>query len=432
MLRLEARMPGFAGYFVDENEQLVLLRKGRSSAMDARIRQLVDSTYRSSTSPVVRFFMSMAPQALVLSASHSISELLDAHTRIAGLYGVIPDLTGVGIAVHRNRVVAYVRENASSAESIIRSRGIPDDAFEVIASGEQTLSATWEDVHRPTKGGILIQVWDGRYDSNDTIRTFNMSLGFNVRLASQPGSPTRMLTVAHAPNAYAATNGSIGTPFWQPSPAWPFTIGAVTENPAWQTNCQLPQTPGQTWDFCGEADVSLLTYASGVTSERSVGTSVTQGNDGNPGSSTINGWYAISDTIPVSLVPRNRRNIFKSGYRTGTTSGTLGVTNLASMSPAIGWGDPRIGATKSLILVSQVRVDSMGWGRGDSGAPVFVHTKTVGVCSPYCALGIQNTGGGQTNANGVCIAGKACYIGLSTWGKIEENFGLGRLNPKTN
>jgi hypothetical protein len=68
----------------------------------------------------------------------------------------------------------------------------------------------------------------------------------------------------------------------------------------------------------------LGTYFSGVTFARKVGTSVTGGVNGNAGSQSVNGFYAINGVLApeyVDTVMHHDAN--KSGTVTGTTSGTI-------------------------------------------------------------------------------------------------------------
>lgn len=169
-------------------------------------------------------------------------------------------------------------------------------------------------------------------------------------------------------NKYFATNGATGALVYQPTLFKP-RIGTITTNPAWST---APNCLG--YDFCSFADVALGTFASGSSGQRAVGTSVYQGNNGNSGTPDINGWYGISDVVDPSMVPVGLTNVFKSGQTTGTTKGTIGSTNYSGLFSGMVWGNPNGATTRSFIVANMVRVDSIGWGFGDSGGPVFVRT----------------------------------------------------------
>lgn len=76
MLRVEAVAPGFAGYFLDADERVVLLQKPGAGVTAATIRRLVDELYVSSPSTVARMLMSTARDAPVRTARFSLSEKL--------------------------------------------------------------------------------------------------------------------------------------------------------------------------------------------------------------------------------------------------------------------------------------------------------------------------------------------------------------------
>ena len=331
--------------------------------------------------------------------------------------------------------------SVSSAVAAVRSLGIPDSALMVDVSGPMTTTSTWGDIHRPTFGGVKIEIWDGRYDyksGTDTVFVLDgASNGYNVRLDGQPGQPTVMLTVAHFINEYAATNGYTGMGIYQIfcwTPSTPgltcnFPVATVTTNPPWSTSgCPLSA------DFCTYADVAAATFRSGVSGTRGVGTSVTQGNDGNAGSSEINGVYAIGNVIDPTMVPIGRRNVFKSGSNTGTTAGTINLAFWNFVDSSLVWGNPKGSTYRRIVFQAQVRIDSIGFGYGDSGAPVFVRTATSGVCADYCALGLESSGGPNpvpTGPGARCDAGKNCHIGVSPWAAMQTQLGLGTLNPRT-
>ncbi len=85
----------------------------------------------------------------------------------------------------------------------------------------------------------------------------------------------------------------------------------------------------------------------------------------------------------------NPTGVHKSGYRTGTTTGTMTETFYSVQAPNL----PR-GYTGhvSVLFWGFARISHMGWGPGDSGAPVFVRST---VCGVYCAIGLQSGGQGS-------------------------------------
>lgn len=438
MLRIEAAAPGFGGFYLDADERVVLLVKAQSATAPAHLRALVHGQYKAHSSRVVRSLMADAGEAVVRPVRYSLSELVEYEQRFLEVAGGVPGLTGFGLNISQNRLLVDVVDvNAAKvAAGIVRTVGIPDSAVTIGVTGPTNMTATWSDPHRPTKGGVLIELYDGRYDPNPqttppTRVSFMQSLGFNVRLMDVPGTPTAFLTVAHGPNGWYAQNGATGMAVYQPHNGYG-SIGTITDNPPWWTGATCTGT-GTYYDFCTTADAALGTYAAGVSGQRAVGASTTQGNDGNAGSATVNGWYAISDIVPADLMPTGRRNIFKSGYRTGTTSGTYnGVSHYYASDTLLGWGNPASNVHKRVLFWEQVKVDSMGYGFGDSGGAGFVAVTKNGACSPYCAFGIESTARGAVSPiTGLCTAGKMCSVVFSVWAEIASVLQRGQLNPRT-
>lgn len=434
MLRIEATAPGFGGFYIDENEQVVIMLRPDLGTPHGQVRALINNKYRGSASHVIRTLMSSASKAEVHEAKFSLSQLIEYEQITLHAWKSIPGFVGDGIVIPRNVLEVRVENDGqvSAAQAVIKQLGIPDDAVDVSSIGPIAASANFANsVVRPTRAGPMIWVYDGRYDhpngsGGTTVVAEVLSEGFNVRLDDMPGQPTVFSTAAHGPNSYYAANGQIGGYIWQPFS--PYGIATITTNPAW-TSVGCPYGA----DYCTTADVALGTYLSGVTSQRAVGTSDYQGDNGATGSQHVHGWYAISDTVPPEMVPWTAKTVFKSGQHSGTTSGTINTNFWNSVDSAMAWGNPEAPSSVSVAFLGQVRVDSMGWGRGDSGAPVFLHTKTVGVCNPYCALGLQNSGfGGVSPTTGQCNVGKLCSIQFSKWSAMESWLGVGRLNPKTN
>lgn len=110
------------------------------------------------------------------------------------------------------------------------------------------------------------------------------------------------------------------------------------------------------------------------------------------------------------------------------------------MVDSLVWGNPNGATTRSLLLYLFARVKGIGWGAGDSGAPVFASHNTACGLSVYCALGLESAGEGATwgptnttdqSLWGICKAGPACNIIFSRWDNIEADLSLGTLNPRT-
>jgi hypothetical protein len=213
-----------------------------------------------------------------------------------------------------------------------------------------------------------------------------------------------MLLTAHQANTLRAVNGAVGDTLFQ-SQRVEGAISVVAANPPWPAGSAC----GGTQDFCITADAVAATFVTGVVGDRRIGTSVYEGQAGAPGSSAINGWYPIEGVLPPELIQQGRNVVHKSGYKTGTTTGSidLPVTQVISN---IFWP---IGSTttRTVLFTNVTRVAQGGWGEGDSGGPVFAREVAGG---PYYALGIQFGGVGTQNSAGQCNQGPVCkFFGAS-------------------
>jgi hypothetical protein len=230
-----------------------------------------------------------------------------------------------------------------------------------------------------------------------------------------------MLLTAHQANTLRAVNGAVGDTLFQ-SQRVEGAISVVAANPPWPAGSAC----GGTQDFCITADAVAATFVTGVVGDRRIGTSVYEGQAGAPGSSAINGWYPIEGVLPPELIQQGRNVVHKSGYKTGTTTGSidLPVTQVIS---TIFWP---IGSTttRTVLFTNVTRVAQGGWGEGDSGGPVFAREVAGG---PYYALGIQFGGIGTQNSAGQCNQGPVCKFFFTPWHAIEARLGLGALNPRT-
>lgn len=214
MLRAEARAPGFAGFYLDSSEQVVLLQKPGPFANPSNVRRTVDSLYARSPSRTTRLLMASAKNAQVRSARFSLSELVAIEQELLARSRSIPGMNGIGVVVHTNTVELTVTSptDVDGARAVARSLGIRDDGITIVVSDPWTTTAapttttaplvaatasvgTWTASFNPTRGGLMISVWDGRYDYDSAnVRVFSYntgSHGFNVRLDLQPDSRRR-------------------------------------------------------------------------------------------------------------------------------------------------------------------------------------------------------------------------------------------------
>jgi len=423
MLRIEAVVPGFAGYYVDENEQIVLLQKSPSPASAQTLRKMVYDTYSTHPSAIVRAIMARASNAMVQDAVFSLSELVAWERTVLEKCQDIPGCNGTGVSVVNNKLTVTVdqAENVTSTRVALAALGIPPEAQNIEISGPVVLTVVrWTDVVRPTRGGIMVTM-HGAPGWPDTVQ-LSESHGFNVQLSDQPGTPTQFLTSGHAPNEFNATNGHLGDQIYQASYFLGHgVIGTITTNPPWETATCLPG-----YQYCTQYDGALGTFSAGVSGDRRIGTSRYEGDNGQVGTQEINNWYPIVGTLEPDQVTTNPTGVHKSGYRTGTTTGAMTETYYSVQATNFPWG---FTGHVSVLFWGFARVSHMGWGGGDSGAPVFARTTACGV---YCAIGLQSGGqGSQDLTTGICNAGLGCSVVISPLSAIEQGLHMGRLNPRT-
>lgn len=423
MLRMEAALPGFGGFYLDSVGEVVVLLTSRAlgHAEDARV--LIHSRYSQHDDPIIRQLMASAARARTASADYSLSELIAMEQTISRSGKSITGFVGVGASVPGNRVVVYFGDSTSVDVGLgqVRSLGVPSEAVVADVMGPVTASGNFDGFHRPTRGGIVLQIGPA-YGQPVADSIYLQSHGFNVVTSPPLLVAHYFLTASHGPNSRYQVNGHVGAPVYQPwSPPYA-QYGTITHNPPWDTG---PSCNGHT--FCTNADVALGTYASGQTYQRKVGTSQTGGINGGYGSNLINNWYAVGSAVPPDLIWSSNSHMHKSGYATGTTSGdmfwnppfgTACADVVASMSRV---GGP--GAT--LLLKCATVIDHAGWGQGDSGGAVFGR---VIPGQEYRTLGIQVAGSGALHTSGPhknkCSAGMNCRVIFHQWSNIEARFGL--------
>ena len=454
MLRVEGDAPGFGGYFVDSMGKVVVLVKPVPNVPRDRARGLLHNLYAASGSPVVRAIMSSTNAAEIRDARFSLSELVEFEQAILTQSRSVPGFAGIGPLVERNVVEVGVVDESykSAAQAALRSLGVPDAAVWVNVTGKFATTSTWVDMHNPMYGGLRIDLYDPKWDYrrgppyNDSIAVNEtLSHGYNVRLDNTPPpQKTVMLLSSHGPNSYMGVNGHTNLNVYQPfCPSYPtygcfFPVATVTTNNPWSTACN------GLGDYCLYGDAAAAELVPGMTALRGVGVSTTQGNDGNPGNQNIGGVYAIDAIVEPDMVPVQRQNVFKSGQITGTTAGTISNKHWTVVDSNMTWGNPAppaVKPTRIVVFAEQVRIDSIGWGKGDSGAPVFVRVeitdtlpgggaKHTRVCNEYCALGMQSVGRGTySDTLKRCVQGKQCSIGVSTMANIAIQLVLGPITP---
>jgi hypothetical protein len=449
MLRVEAKLPGFGGFYIDSLGNVVIYQKHVPAAAAAALaRKVLFTEYAGRSERNVREIMSNASNAQIREGAYSLSELIAVENSIDASPASLPGLVGVGTSIFHNRVIAGFRDTASMVAALasLPRKGIPKDAVVGEVWGQPHQRSYWYSIVRPTRGGIELSVmnrtrfpWD--YDAAGHLHAYfgNGSLGFNVRA---PGGVDYMMLAAHSVNTYSGTNGAVNDTVVQSglqstTPYLPQPIGVITVNPPWTEGAQCPvrdSVSGAHFDYCTTADVALGTYV-GALSDREIGTSDYEGQHGDVGccNSHIHGWYPIAGVLSPEFVKQQQTlGVHKSGSKTGTTTGTIGMPRM-NVYMQICWKLVRDAVPPVVPCATQpwmqyqavTQVLYMGNGGGDSGAPVF-----SGNGLPMNALGILVAGFGHDNDQEICDAGNACTVFFARWDEIQLRLGL-TLNPAT-
>lgn len=457
MLRREAALPGFGGFYIDSLDHMVVYMKAGSRIADSVIRRVLVEAYAKRPEQRIQQLLPEIQKARIAIGDFTLSELISFENRVSHSTIIIPGYTGTGTSLMANRVVVGFTDSGSvqSGLSAITSLGIPPNAIVAKVWGRPVLLSSFDqhDPVRPTRGGLMIQlhngsvhpwVWHGGGSYSTTVR--QCSLGFNVRWYNGSGGATDyMMSASHCANTYLGINGATGDTVWQPRPPTPIEApltglaGIVEVNEPWTPNCGTNPYDGSNIDYCTAADVMLIRPVTGVTTDRRIATSVTQGLNGAAGSMKISNYYPVSSVVTPEWVSTQRFGVAKSGGTTGTTSGTLlmPATQLIVRTcwTAGNCSEPSSGPVQ-MEFTNVVTVAAAGWGFDDSGGVVFVGTNGGG--SPYNALGIVVAGNGRKPTDGgICTNGTSCNFFFTPWSAIQQSVRNatgqqnGTLNPVT-
>jgi len=131
MLRLEAKLPGFGGWYIDSTGQVVAYMKPSAGTSPTLVRETIYQTYAARPEAVVRKIMAPAYHAKIVDGDYTLSELIAIENRIANPRVAIPGLTGFGTSLFLNRVKVGFTDTASVCAGVaaITSMGVPRAAI---------------------------------------------------------------------------------------------------------------------------------------------------------------------------------------------------------------------------------------------------------------------------------------------------------------
>ncbi len=438
MLALEAKLPGFGGFFIDADHEVVAYAKKTLPHNHARVREILAKEFSLHPSGLVRRIMAPAGRARILEGSYSLSELIAIENRIWNLSPSIQGFSGVGTSIVDNKVQVEFVDSLSMRSGLdaMRQLNVPLEALKPRASGRARLTSDdWPNItsfnqptffgaKRPIPDGATISV--GNFNVHQSFNSARGTLGYNILNYGTK----YLLTAAHIEVFFEGEARTItGDTVFQPDRLFDSyhrpvggQVAIISNNPHW------PENTGCGYPYCITADAMLASYISGYDGIRRVLTSWHEGLHGDPGSAALNQQtpYEIDSVLePEYMVQHNYTyGIHKSGGATFTTTGIFSIPNFQIVfqicldALTIPSGCPS-NRKRTVALNGAVFVDGALSSEGDSGAPVF-----AGDGHPYKAVGILNGGNG-------CPSSDNCYFFLSKWSAIEAWFGLGPLDPRT-
>jgi hypothetical protein len=131
MLRMEAKLPGFGGWFLASDTFNVYM-KSPATPSPEQVRQILYETYSNRPEEYVRRVMALGPRVKIIPGRYSLSELIAIEHLVTSPPRRIPGWTGAGTSLIHNRVVVGFTDSASvcSGVAAIASMGVPLDAIE--------------------------------------------------------------------------------------------------------------------------------------------------------------------------------------------------------------------------------------------------------------------------------------------------------------
>lgn len=354
----EREIPGFGGYWVDEQGVLNLHLKDPSrqeQAITALSRILDRFDFGRQIGPDIA-------QRRVVHATYDYTELYRWRNEARHLIGT-PGLIRLGIDEVRNRVFIGIEDPAvrSLVETGLKRLGIPAQAvlIEVVAPAVPLQTEIVEDPNKETSGGSTTPTLSSRYrpliggleifyERNDS--SFPCTFGVNTKNTKNTNENVRFLTNSHCT---AIRGGPENTPYAQGGSF----IGTEIADPVYTTNASTLTGHACPSGFvCRNSDAALVSHAtSDFTFARIARTSFSGSTSG---SKSIVGTFQITfEYKPPASAPFVGMPLDKMGAATGWTAGKVSDTCLDI-------------ASGGFVYFCQDLVNA-GATFGDSGSPVF-------------------------------------------------------------
>ncbi|MEM4591521.1 MAG: hypothetical protein QW555_06795 [Nitrososphaerota archaeon] len=351
LLQLSDRIPGFAGFFVDENGRLTLSLTGNISAQAFGQFATMASTFSQVRADVAEA-LSTGRYRLV-SANFDFRTLWTWRASILSERRITSALSFIDIEERGNRLLIGVSTSANASEvaRLVSELGIPEAGFNIVTAQIKPL-ATLRDHVRPTVGGLQI-----------AFSSYLCTLGFNV---------LRSGTRGYLVNSHCTTSQwqPDGTAHYQPyATSSSYAIGVEQVDPPYFTSPPCPSGYQ-----CRYSDAAFGRYLSSVSS--SLGKIArTSG----IGSITLVGEWTIIGEVGYPLAGET---LNKVGRTTGWSQGPVAYTCATTF----------VSGTNYVLPCQDIVRANVG--AGDSGSPVFkVVDSSAGTVQLYGIL----WGGGDIN-----------------------------------
>jgi hypothetical protein len=132
MLRMEAKLPGFGGWFLASDTFNVYMKQP-SSASTEDVQRIFYDTYSGRPEEYVRRLIALGPQVKIIPGRYSLSELIAIENLFLHTTKRVPGWTGAGTSLVHNRVVIGFTDSASvcPGAAVLASMGVRMDAIEL-------------------------------------------------------------------------------------------------------------------------------------------------------------------------------------------------------------------------------------------------------------------------------------------------------------